>query len=322
MNNKELNVVVIGGGHGQSVILRGIKFIPNINISAIVTVADDGGSTGRLRRQYHIPAMGDIRAVLIALAESETLLKDLMEYRFEKPDEGEDEQDVAGHNLGNLILTALTQSCGSFMESVSILSKILNVRGDIIPATTQVITLFARMADGTIVRGESNIPDRNNRIDTVFYQEKVVASEKAVKAIEQADIIIYGIGSIFTSILPNLIIPEIGEAIRKTKARGIYLCNAMTQAGETDDFTLEDHVEALIRHGARIDEVWRASDRIPEEILQRYADADEQPVRMNCDTHDYQVITESLLDFSQNVVRHDADKIRNCLRKRLNEMGD
>ena len=322
MNSKPLNVVVIGGGHGQSVILRGIKFIPDINISAIVTVADDGGSTGRLRRQYHIPAMGDIRAVLIALAESETLLKDLMEYRFEKPDEDDEEPEIAGHNLGNLILTALTQSCGSFMESVSILSKILNVRGDIIPATTQVITLFARMADGTIVRGESNIPDRNNRIDTVFYQEKVVASEKAVKAIEEADIIIYGIGSIFTSILPNLIIPEIGEAIRRTKARGIYLCNAMTQAGETDDFTLEDHVEALVRHGARIDEVWKASDSIPQAILQRYADADEQPVKMVREEHEYKVITESLLDFSQDFVRHDADKIRRCLKKRLNEIGE
>ena len=157
MNNNPLKVVVIGGGHGQSVILRGIKFIQDIQISAIVTVADDGGSTGRLRRQFHIPAMGDIRAVLIALAESETLLKNLMEYRFEgDPDPDQEDQGVMGHNLGNLILTALTQSCGSFLESIGILSKILNVRGDIIPATTQVITLFARMADGTIVRGESN----------------------------------------------------------------------------------------------------------------------------------------------------------------------
>ena len=147
MNNNPLKVVVIGGGHGQSVILRGIKFIQDIQISAIVTVADDGGSTGRLRRQFHIPAMGDIRAVLIALAESETLLKNLMEYRFEgDPDPDQEDQGVMGHNLGNLILTALTQSCGSFLESIGILSKILNVRGDIIPATTQVITLFARMA--------------------------------------------------------------------------------------------------------------------------------------------------------------------------------
>lgn len=224
MNNNPLKVVVIGGGHGQSVILRGIKFIQDIQISAIVTVADDGGSTGRLRRQFHIPAMGDIRAVLIALAESETLLKNLMEYRFEgDPDPDQEDQGVMGHNLGNLILTALTQSCGSFLESIGILSKILNVRGDIIPATTQVITLFARMADGTIVRGESNIPNMNNRIDTVFYQETVKASEKAVRAIREADVIIYGIGSIFTSILPNLIIPEIAEAIR-SRTLTAYIC--------------------------------------------------------------------------------------------------
>ncbi len=124
MNNNPLKVVVIGGGHGQSVILRGIKFIQDIQISAIVTVADDGGSTGRLRRQFHIPAMGDIRAVLIALAESETLLKNLMEYRFEgDPDPDQEDQGVMGHNLGNLILTALTQSCGSFLESIGILSR-------------------------------------------------------------------------------------------------------------------------------------------------------------------------------------------------------
>ena len=318
MNNNPLKVVVIGGGHGQSVILRGIKFIQDIQISAIVTVADDGGSTGRLRRQFHIPAMGDIRAVLIALAESETLLKNLMEYRFEgDPDPDQEDQGVMGHNLGNLILTALTQSCGSFLESIGILSKILNVRGDIIPATTQVITLFARMADGTIVRGESNIPNINTRIDTVFYQETVKASEKAVRAIREADVIIYGIGSIFTSILPNLIIPEIAEAIRQSDAYGVYLCNAMSQPGETDDFTMEDHVDALVRHGAKIDEVLVAQDPIPDAVLNRYALEGGKPVSILQQEHPYQVTPAPLLDFSDDLVRHDADKIRRCMQQLL-----
>lgn len=318
MSSENRRVVVIGGGHGQSAILRGIKHIDDIDISAIVTVADDGGSTGRLRRQFHIPAMGDIRSVLIALAESETLLKNLMEYRFEGPAGSESEdQDVMGHNLGNLILTALTQSCGSFMESIGILSKILNVRGDIIPATTQVITLYARMADGTIVRGESNIPHLDNRIDTVFYMEEVKATQKAIQAIREADIIIYGIGSIFTSILPNLIIRELQDAIRQADAYGVYFCNAMSQPGETDAFSLEDHVDTLIRHGAKIDEVIAPSDLIPREILRRYEKEGGRPVRILETDHDYKITQVPMLDFSQELVRHDSAKIRHAVEQIL-----
>ena len=141
MNSKK--IVVIGGGHGQSAICRGIKNIPNVDISAIVTVADDGGSTGRLRRRFHIPAMGDIRNVMISLAESETMMTNIMNYRFDDPDGTE--SDISGHNLGNLILTALTQQTGSFMEAVTEIQQVLNVKGKIIPATSQVITLLAEM---------------------------------------------------------------------------------------------------------------------------------------------------------------------------------
>ena len=204
--SKPKNVVIIGGGHGQSAICRGIKNIENLKISAIVTVADDGGSTGRLRKRFHIPAMGDIRNVMIALAESESLMGNLMDYRFEDTDG--DESDVGGHNLGNLILTALTQQCGSFMEAVQTIGKVLNVKGNIIPATTQVITLYAMMDDGVIVKGEANIPARHNRIRKVFYQEPVHAVPEAVAALKNADLIIYGIGSVYTSILPNIIIDE------------------------------------------------------------------------------------------------------------------
>ena len=251
-------VVVIGGGHGQSAILRGIKKIEEIDITAIVTVADDGGSTGRLRRHFHIPAMGDIRNVLISLGESETLLATLMDYRFESS--GDIDEDVMGHNLGNLILTAMTQSCGSFMESITTLCKVLNVRGDIIPATSQVITLFARMQDGTIVRGESNIPNISNRIREVFYEEKVSATPAAIEAILNADVVVLGIGSVYTSILPNLIIPEIKEALEKSKAKVVYYCNAMTQPGETDGYSLEDHVEAFRHHGSDVDMVVMADE--------------------------------------------------------------
>lgn len=313
-------VVVIGGGHGQSAILRGIKKIEDIELTAIVTVADDGGSTGRLRRHFHIPAMGDIRNVLISLAESETLLSTLMEYRFES--EGDQDEDVMGHNLGNLILTAMTQSCGSFMESVTTLSKVLNVRGDIIPATSQVITLFARMHDGTIVRGESNIPDISNRINEVFYEEEVKATPAAVKAILAADVIILGIGSVYTSILPNLIIPEIREALEKSKAKVVYYCNAMTQPGETDGYSMEDHVEAFHHHGTEVDMVVMAEEAIPSDILKRYHEEGSIEVVMKQTHHDYEVMKCPLLDFSRDLVRHDSQKIKNSLELILERMNE
>lgn len=312
-------VVVIGGGHGQSAILRGIKKIEEIDITAIVTVADDGGSTGRLRRHFHIPAMGDIRNVLISLGESETLLATLMDYRFESS--GDTDEDVMGHNLGNLILTAMTQSCGSFMESITTLCKVLNVRGDIIPATSQVITLFARMQDGTIVRGESNIPNISNRIREVFYEEKVSATPAAIEAILNADVVVLGIGSVYTSILPNLIIPEIKEALEKSKAKVVYYCNAMTQPGETDGYSLEDHVEAFRHHGSDVDMVVMADDEIPDEILQRYHDEGSVEVKMKENVHDYEIMKCSLLDFSRSLVRHDSDKIRESLQLILERMN-
>ena len=166
MTNKK-RVVVLGGGTGQAVMLRGLKQIEDIELTAIVTVADDGGSTGRLRRSFHIPAMGDLRNVMIAMAESESLLGNLMNYRFDDTIEGSNE--LSGHNLGNLILTALTQTSGSFMEAITQISNVLNVKGDILPSTSQIITLYAEMEDGTIVRGESNIPKVRNRIKRVFY---------------------------------------------------------------------------------------------------------------------------------------------------------
>lgn len=263
-------IVVIGGGHGQSAICRGIKNIPDAEITAIVTVADDGGSTGRLRRQFHIPAMGDIRNVMISLAEDETVMKELMDFRFDDPDG--DGMDVHGHNLGNLILTALTQQRGSFLEAIQTIGQVLNVKGTIVPATTQVITLFARMEDGVIVKGEASIPNVNNHIREVFYDEEVTADPEAVQAILDAELIIYGVGSVYTSILPNVIIPEIRDALKETTAKRVYICNAMTQPGETDGYSVEDHVDALLHHGAPVDAVLVPSDILPYEIVSRYFD--------------------------------------------------
>ena len=315
---KHKHIVVIGGGHGQSAICRGIKNIPDVEISAIVTVADDGGSTGRLRRRFHIPAMGDIRNVMISLAESETLMTDIMNYRFDDPDGTE--TDISGHNLGNLILTALTQQTGSFMEAVSKIQKVLNVRGKIIPATSQVITLLAEMEDGVVVKGEANIPTRANRISRVFYDQPVHAESEAIEAIRQADLIIYGIGSVYTSILPNVIIPEIQQELMKAKARKVYFCNAMTQPGETDGYCLEEHVAALRSHGVPVDAVITSTEIIPEDILVSYYRQGSTPVYIRDGQHDYEIIRRSLLIFKDGLIRHDPKQIQAVISDLVKEL--
>ena len=310
------NVVVIGGGTGQSVILKGLKQIEDIHLTAIVTVADDGGSTGRLRRQFHIPAMGDVRNVMCALAEEETLFTHLMEYRFN----GES-NDVGGHNLGNLILTALTETEGSFMNAIGEISKILNVKGTILPASTQVITLLAKMEDGTVVRGESNIPNFDNRISEVYYDEKVEANSEAIEAILNADVLIVGIGSLFTSIIPVLIIDGICDAIRKSKAKRFYFCNVMTQPGETDYFSVEDHVAALEKHSFKgiVPQVIVTKNESSKELIQKYKDKGAYRVKVDHEKHDYEILVEDLLDDRVDLIRHDSLKIRDFVNKLLKE---
>ena len=306
-------VVVIGGGTGQAIILRGLKLIPETQLSTIVTVADDGGSTGRLRRAYQVPAMGDIRNVMLALAESESLLNELMSYRFESEEE-QTQNDLAGHNLGNIILTALTTKSGSFMEAISLISQVLKVKGDIIPSTTQVVTLYAHMDDGTIVKGESNIPKSTNKVLDVFYNEPVEATKQALKAIENADLIVFGIGSLYTSICANLIIPDIRKALKKTAAKKVYLCNAMTQKGETDNYTMEDHISTLEKHAdIKVDEVIVYSDEIPEELLKKYATQNATPVKIHDKVHPYKVLHRKLLSYDLGLIRHDSKRIQKVI---------
>lgn len=317
MKASKKRVVVIGGGHGQAAICRGLKLIEDIDLTAIVTVADDGGSTGRLRKQFDIPAMGDIRNVMISLAESESLLGTLMDYRFES--NNDEETDVQGHNLGNLILTALTKSCGSFMEAISTIEKILNVKGKIIPASLQLVTLYATMVDGTIVKGEANIPNFNNRIIKVYYDHDVRATPQAIEAILKADLIIYGIGSLYTSILPNIIIEDIDDALKKSKAQKVYFCNVMSQPGETDGYSVEEHVDALFKHGAVVDKVIIPSDTVPEDILKKYQKEGSTYVSVLENKHEYIIESYPLLDFKDNLIRHDSIKIKEVVEGLLKE---
>lgn len=309
------NIVVIGGGTGQSVIVRGLKDFENINLTAIVTVADDGGSTGRLREMFNLPAMGDIRNVMSAMAEEESIVKDLINYRFEG------EGDIAGHNLGNLMLTALAQQTGNFIESIRLMSKVVKIKGRILPSTLEYVTLYAEMQDGTIVRGESNIPKFEDHIKRVFYEDEVCAYRDAMLAIRHADVIVFGIGSLYTSVLPNVIIPKLKRELENSNAKKIYIANAMTQMGETNGFTVEDHVTVLENHltPGIIDTVVCASTPISKELLEKYEQEESFPVELVKDTHSYRVLEEDILDVSHGYIRHDSDKLKKVLEKLINE---
>lgn len=301
-----MNVVVIGGGTGQSALLRGLKKVPSIHLSAIVTVADDGGSTGRLREDFDMPAMGDVRNVLLALAESESMLADMVNFRFKENSMSE----LAGHSLGNLILTALTETTGDFTQAIASMSLILNVEGDIIPVAPVGMTLVAEMKDGTIIRGESNIPEYRNSIRRVYYEDDVEANPDAIDAIEEADIIVFGVGSIYTSILPNIIISGIRKALKNTKATFIYYCNVMTQAGETTGFTLEDHVKAIEDHSnIKMDLVIYPNDEIPDKIIEVYKEQGSEIVKIEKQHHDFILIEQNLLNFDDDAIIHDHDLV-------------
>lgn len=299
-------VVIIGGGTGLSVMLRGMKHIDDIQLSAIVTVADDGGSTGRIRDSYQIPAMGDIRHVMCAMAEEESIFTDLMNYRFGG------EGDIAGHNLGNLLLLALSQTTGSFMEAIRTFSRVLKVRGKIIPSTLEIVTLFAIMEDGTIVRGEDNIPKFRNHIDRVFYQRDIKATKESLEAIREADLIIYGIGSLYTSIMPNLIIDEIRNELIANPCRKVYFCNAMSQPGETDHYSLEDHVNAILHHAYAdaVDIVVTNNNTFSKEMLDKYNAMGSAPIPIREQRHPYLVLQRDLMDMDDALIRHDSQKVK------------
>lgn len=301
------NVVVIGGGHGLSTILSETKDIEEINISAIVTVADDGGSTGRLRQLYNVPAVGDIRNVLTTLSESNYLIKDLMNFRFEG-----DNTDVSGHSLGNLILVALIQMSGSLEGAINALSEMLNAKGKIIPSTLEKVTLYARMDDDTIVKGEANIPSYVHHISDVFYDHDVESNPMAVKAIEQADLIIYGIGSLYTSILPNLIIEGINKALNNSKAKKVYFANCMSQSNETYNYDLKDHVDALKKCNVPIDLIIKHNDIIPEDIKDKYLKTNSTEI-INNGGFDVPVKECALLTFEDGLVRHDSSAIKKVI---------
>ena len=300
-------VVILGGGNGLSTLLRGIKNFP-VDITAIVTVSDDGTSTGRLREEFNIPAVGDIRRVLISLSETEPLVEQLFNYRFKTSSE------VNGHTVGNLLLTAITNIAGNMSDGIESLGKVLNLKGKVLPLTEDNCTLMAEMSDGTIIEGEHNITEADGIIKEVFYKEKPILTPETIKAIKEADLIVLSMGSLYTSIIPNLIVKEMIDQIDASSAKIMYVCNIMTQPGETDGFKVSDHINTLNKYlGKRkIDTVIVNNGNITQDIIEKYSVLEQKdPVILDKENIDpnTKIIECDLIDTSSGKISHDVLKL-------------
>ena len=305
MNKK---VVVFGGGTGMSYLLRGLKQYP-LDITAVVSVCDDGGSTGILRDEFNMLAVGDIRKVLISLSKMEGDFENLLNYRFSSPG------TLNKHTVGNILLAAATNITGSVQQGIGILSKVLNLNGKVMPFTEDRVTLIGEMMDGEIVRGEHYITQSPKQIKRVYYEEEPTISKELIDEIVDADIILLSMGSLFTSVIPTLLSKKIRSAIDKSHAKIVYSCNLFTQPGETDGYTVSDHIRTLNQYlGKRkIEYVVANSKEITGELANKYATEEQKdPVELDrkcikklCK----EAIIDDLVIIENNVFRHDYFKL-------------
>lgn len=317
-------LVVIGGGTGMPVLLRGLKELTS-NLTAIVTVADDGGSSGRLRGELGILPPGDIRNCLTALATAEPLLEQLFQHRFNSG------SGLDGHSFGNLFIAAMSEITGDFEAAVKESSKVLVVRGKVLPVTLDNVVLCAELADGTTVCGESNITAAEAAVKRVFtLPAETYPLPEALAAIAEADAIIFGPGSLYTSVIPNLLIPGITEAIAASAAKKIYVCNVMTQLGETTNYTASDHLQAILDHSRSdlIDCVLVNMAPVDPELLARYQAEGAAPVAVDTEALKKQGVSIAIGDLisQEDVVRHDSQRLaravfRLVLRSTLHQQG-
>ena len=300
-------IVTVGGGTGLSVLLHGLKEYTS-NIAAVVTVADDGGSSGRIRQQFDILPPGDIRNCLVALADAPTLMQELFQFRFDSSSE------LSGHSFGNLFITVMTKLTGDFEKAVKESSKVLAIRGQVIPSTLNKISLVAKYKDGSTQEGETSIPNKKRQITNIYLNPPdIQGTPDAIKAISEAQAIILGPGSLYTSVIPNLLIKEIREAILASSALKIYISNVMTQPGETDGYTAYEHIKAIIEHSSpRIIDYCVVNSRlISQELLEKYQQDNSFPVLIDIDKirhAGYRVIEGDLVN-SLDYVRHDPGKL-------------
>ncbi len=299
-------VVVLGGGTGLSVLLRGLKLFP-IDITAVVTVADDGSSSGILSREFNMPAVGDLRNVLVSLSYVEPLVEQLLQYRFNTS------SDLNNHPMGNLMLAALYNITGDLTDSLEAFSKILNIKGKVLPFTEDRAVLVAHTKDKKKIVGESNITKAGKQIDYIEYKNDVHVTKEVINALEEADLIILGIGSLYTSIIPNLLSKDVRKALLKSNAKKMYVCNIMTEHGETDNYSVSDCIKALNKYVGRnfIDVVVANTKEISKDIQDLYLVENSTPILIDKDKLDKMgvlVIGEDLAVIKNNQVRHEHVK--------------
>jgi len=301
-------VLAVGGGTGLSTLLRGLKEYTS-NVTAVVTVTDDGGSSGRLRDEMGILPPGDLRSCLVALADREPLMEEVFQYRFVQG-------GMAGHNLGNLFIGAMADILGDFEKGIQEASKVLAIRGRVLPATLEQVRLGALLVDGREVLGETNLSTDVSAISKVFLEPSDPKPTPGVlKAIDEAELIVIGPGSLYTSVLPNLLIPGVAEAIAKSEALVIYVVNVMTQPGETDGYSVTDHLEAIRKHvGDLVDIVVYNTEQPSKERLAPYKEQQAELVRkgVSKDTGRVRFVGADLLN-EEDLVRHDPEKLARVL---------
>lgn len=300
-------VLVFGGGTGLSTLLKGLKQFP-IDITAVVSVSDDGRSTGKLRREFDIPAVGDVRRVLLSLSETEPLFEKLWNYRFEES------STLDGHTVGNLLLTAMIDINGNMSSGMESLGKVLNLKGTVLPFTEDNVTLVAEMDDGKIIEGEEKITKYNGKISDISYKESLNVNPSVLEAVNEADLIILSMGSLYTSILPNLIGDQIKNAISTCNAKIMYTCNMMTQPGETDKYTVGNHIKVLNKYlGKDVDVVLINNGEISNEIQEKYLTMEQKdPVKIdeeNLKKLNVESIMNDYVKIEEGSLRHNVDKL-------------
>ncbi len=310
---EQKKIVIFGGGTGTSFVLKGLKYFP-VDITAVITVSDSGSSTGRLRKEFSTPAVGDIRKVLSNLSTLPDEIRDVMEYRLSIPG-----NDLDGHAMGNLVLTSLLKETGSLKTSIEYLSKLLDVKHKVLPLSEDYLTLMGETVDGEIIEGEDTITKARKKYKRFFYKENPHVLPEVFDKIEDADLIILSMGSLYTSVLPHLLCKDVVEAIRNSKAKKMYICNAMTQPGETDDFGVSDHVNFLENYLGKntIDSVIVSTTEIPEELLEKY-ETEEQKNLVKVDYENmknakYEVIESDLLTTVDGTIKHNSLKLSSII---------
>jgi uncharacterized cofD-like protein len=331
LRSRPVRIVALGGGTGLSTVLRGLKEyvarrkkervqLPISDLAAVVTVTDDGGSSGRLRREYRVLPPGDIRNCMVALSKDEHLLGKLFQYRFPAG------RGLAGHSFGNLFLTALTNVTGDFPEAVRVSGQVLAIRGRIFPSTAQNVTLEAELEDGKIIAGETNISRSSKRIRSVrLVPRRVRPVPEVLEALRQADLILVGPGSLYTSILPNLLVEQVVDVIRHSRATCVYIANLMTQPGETQHYSVADHIRAIYQHTSKglFDYVVINRSRISPRMLRRYRAQGAEPVKpafAELERMGLSYVTSDLLR-QDGVIRHDQMRLTRLLLEEFVKRG-